>query len=466
MRYYNSIPAFVLGAWLAAPFSAAAADSQDIQEIRKEIQQMRDSYEQRIQALEKRLQEAEQTSKKAETAATEAAGSAAQSASAAPSPTAPSANAFNPLTSLILSGIYSNLSQDPAKYRLGGFVPGGDQVGPGKRGFSIAESELTLSANVDPYFYGQFTLSATPDNQVSVEEAFFNTTGLGNGLSIKGGRFFSALGYQNELHAHAWDFVDNPLASQAFLGKQYGQNGLQVRWIAPTETFLELGAEAGNGSSFPGTERNRNGLNAGVAFAHLGGDVGPSQSWRAGVSYLQTNAEDRAFTDIAASSQAIDSFTGKSKLWVADAVWKWAPNGNPIYTNFKVQGEYFRRREAGTLRSNDLAPGAYSSTQSGWYLQGVYQFQPYWRVGLRYDKLNSGTTNIGLVDGGLLPPSAFPSLAPYGPTKTSLMLDYNPSEFSCIRLQLARDKSRPDATDTQVFLQYIYSLGAHGAHKF
>jgi hypothetical protein len=466
MRYQNSIPALAVGALLAGPFAATAADSQDIQEIRKEIQQMRDSYEQRIQALEKRLQEAEQSSSKAEAAATQAASSAAQSGSAAPSPTAPSANAFNPQASLILSGIYSNLSQDPAKYRLGGFVPGGEEVGPGKRGFSIAESELTLSANVDPYFYGQFTLSATPDDKVSVEEAFFNTTKLGSGLSIKGGRFFSALGYQNELHAHAWDFVDNPLASQAFLGKQYKQNGLQVRWIAPTDTFLELGAEAGNGSAFPGTERNRNGLNAGVAFAHLGGDVGASHSWRAGLSYLQTNAEDRAFTDIASATQAIDSFTGKSKLWIADAVWKWAPNGNPIYTNFKVQGEYFRRRETGTLGLIDLARGAYSSAQSGWYLQGVYQFESYWRVGLRYDKLNSGTTNIALVDSGLLPAGAFPSLAPYGPKRISLMLDYNPSEFSRIRLQVARDKSRPDAADNQVFLQYIYSLGAHGAHKF
>jgi hypothetical protein len=46
------------------------------------------------------------------------------------------------------------------------------------------------------------------------------------------------------------------------------------------------------------------------------------------------------------------------------------------------------------------------------------------------------------------------------------MVDWSPSEFSRVRLQYAQDKARSDATDNQVFLQYIVSLGAHGAHKF
>jgi hypothetical protein len=47
------------------------------------------------------------------------------------------------------------------------------------------------------------------------------------------------------------------------------------------------------------------------------------------------------------------------------------------------------------------------------------------------------------------------------------MFDYSPSEFSRFRLQYARDQSRPDGVkDNQLFLQYILSMGAHGAHKF
>jgi hypothetical protein len=112
------------------------------------------------------------------------------------------------------------------------------------------------------------------------------------------------------------------------------------------------------------------------------------------------------------------------------------------------------------------AEGGYRSRQSGWYLQGVYQFAPNWRTGLRYDRLSAGGTRIGLVDAGVLDAAAFPSLAAYDPRRTSLMVDYSPSEFSRLRLQVARDKTRPEASDNQLYLQYIMSIGAHAAHNF
>jgi len=46
------------------------------------------------------------------------------------------------------------------------------------------------------------------------------------------------------------------------------------------------------------------------------------------------------------------------------------------------------------------------------------------------------------------------------------MVDWSPSEFSRFRLQLASDHSNPAVTDRQIYLQYIMSLGAHGAHSF
>lgn len=45
------------------------------------------------------------------------------------------------------------------------------------------------------------------------------------------------------------------------------------------------------------------------------------------------------------------------------------------------------------------------------------------------------------------------------------MLDYSRSEFSRIRLQYNRDESASKADD-QWFVQYIVSMGAHGAHRF
>ena len=441
---------------------AAAASDADLEKIHTEIQQLKQSYEARIQALEARLKQAENTAKAAQSTATQADEKANQLA-AAPPPTVPSGtNAFNPDISLILSGIYSNLSQDPANYRITGFVPSGD-IGPGKRGFSLAESELGIYASVDPYFYGGLNFSMAPDNTTSVEEAFIQTVGLSKGLTLKAGRFFSGIGYLNEQHAHTWDFVDSPLVYQAFLGSQMGQDGVQVKWLAPTETSIELGAEAGRGKNFPGTDQSKNGAGAAALFGHIGGDIGDSNSWRAGISYLHASPRNRQYTDTNLAGASVNNtFTGTSKLWIGDFVWKWAPNGNPYYTNFKLQGEYLRRSEGGDLIYNTAAtasPGAYATSQSGWYVQGVYQFTPYWRVGLRRDQLDSGSVDYGSNNANLARPS-------YSPSKNSVMLDYNLSEFSRIRFQLAQDKSHQGVIDNQMFLQYQMSLGAHGAHQF
>jgi hypothetical protein len=46
------------------------------------------------------------------------------------------------------------------------------------------------------------------------------------------------------------------------------------------------------------------------------------------------------------------------------------------------------------------------------------------------------------------------------------MVDYNPTEFSRVRLQAAADRARPGPTDWQWLVQYQMSLGAHGAHGF
>jgi hypothetical protein len=387
-----------------------------------------------------------------------------------------SENAFNPAVSLILQGTYANTSQDPNTYQITGFVPSGGEVGPPKRSFGLGESELVISANVDPYFRGHLTAALTPENEVEVEEAFFQTLALGRGFTLKGGRFLSGIGYQNEIHQHAWDFQDAPLPYKAFLAGRLSQDGLQLRWVAPTPLFLEFGAEVSSGDQFPGSDRNKNGSGGGSVFAHLGGDIGPSYAWRAGVSYLKSSAQDRAYDDVDSTGVPVtNSFTGDAKLWIADAILKWAPNGNASRTNFKLQGEYFQFKQDGSLTYDDsggsavfgTVTGPFSTDQSGWYAQGVWQFTPRWRVGYRYDQLSHGTVTNGIVNNGLGPAAAdFPVLADHSPSRNTVMIDWSPSEFSRLRVQYAADKSRIGVTDNQIIVQYILSLGAHGAHKF
>ena len=447
-----------------------AATDADLAEIREQIRQLKESYEARIQALEQRLKEAE--SKAANPAPPPAAEetppppvAVAPPAAGPSSASAGGLSAFNPAISAVLQGVYANLSQDPNQYAIHGFVPSGD-IAPAKRGFSIAESELGLSANVDDKVYGNLIFSLSPQNTVEVEEAYGVFTAIPDGFAPKFGRFLSSIGYLNDQHQHVWDFYDAPLPYQAFLGGQFRSDGLQLKWVAPTDTFIELGAEVGDGNSFPGAERNRNGIGDAAFYMHAGGDVDASNSWRAGVSWLGVRPRGRTYvaTDIAGNAAQLD-FSGRSDLAIADFVWKWAPNGNAMDTNFKLQGEYFWRRESGDLTyDSDGALGltntsAYSSRQRGWYVDGVYQFMPYWRVGARYDRLSTGTVNYG-ANGVYLAQDSF------NPQRYSVMLDYTPSEFSRFRVQWQQSKIRPDLTDNQLFVQYILTLGAHGAHKF
>src|SRR6185503_14755782 len=75
-------------------------------------------------------------------------------------------SAFNPDISLILQGTAARASQDPADFQITGFAPTGGEVGPVPRSFSLGESELVVSSNIDPYFRGQLVAAFTPDDTV------------------------------------------------------------------------------------------------------------------------------------------------------------------------------------------------------------------------------------------------------------------------------------------------------------
>jgi hypothetical protein len=394
---------------------------------------------------------------------------------AAPVPQAPAArpvnpeSAFNPGITLILQGTMARSSRDPGAYRISGFAPSGGEVAPAPRGFSLGESELVLGGNIDPYFRGNLVAALTPENELEVEEAYAQTLRLGHGFTLKAGRFLSGIGYQNEIHQHAWDFQDAPLPYKAFLGGRLNDDGVQLRWLAPTDLFVELGTELGRGRSFPDTERTGNGAAAWALFGRIGGDVGAA-AWRAGLSFLRASPRNRAFEDEDSLGNPLtQDFSGRSRLWIADAVVKWS--------KLKLQAEYFQRREQGRLGYDDsaqVAPvfgalsGDYQSRQSGWYAQAVYEVVPRWRAGARYDRLSHGRVSNGIVGGGFGPTASdFPLLMEdHDPRRTTLMVDWSATEFSRLRFQWATDRSAVGVRDRQALIQYIHTLGAHGAHRF
>lgn len=357
---------------------------------------------------------------------------------------ASSASAFNPAISIVLNGGYAHHSLDPADYALAGFALAGEG-GPGAQGLSLGESEISFAANIDEKFYGQVTLaieSEEGEDGVGVEEAYVETTALPDGLTARAGRFFSNIGYLNTHHAHTDAFSNRPLVYQALLGNQYADDGVQLRWIAPTDTYLELGGELMRGQSFPSGGAANAGTGVRTLFAHAGGDVGVEHSWLAGLSVLDASTE-----------LGEDSFSGNNRLYIADLTWKWAPNGNTRDGGVTLRSEYLRDQRDG--RYIDVAQSvdeAWDGRRDGAYVEGVWRINRQWDAGYRYDRLWAD-------DDG-------PYASDVDPVRHNLMLTWRNSEFSLIRLQYSHDVPAPDLRDTAISLQYQTALGAHGAHKF
>ncbi len=452
---------------IALSYSHPALSNDELDLLKQQIQELKQSYEQRIQALEQRLEKTEEHAQKANNTAQQVEKRIQQS-EVARTTDKNTANSFNPAISVILDGRYADFDNDPDAYELPGFALGGE-AGLGEEGFSLGHTELTVSANVDDKFYGELTLAVhdhEDETEIEIEEAFIQTLGLGNGVTIKAGRFFSAMGYLNEQHEHAWDFADAPLIYRGLFGDHLTDDGVQISYIAPTDLYLQVGAELSSGDKFP-AGGNSQGVGAWTAFTNIGGDIGIEHSWSMGLSHWNANDIDGRTSgghSHAGGAAETPSFTGESKITALDLVYKWAPKGNPKNRNLKLQFEYFQRDEDGIITMLNSAPlesSTYDGDQSGWYAQAVYQFMPQWSTGFRYDRLsssNSGSDSDILAEAGLDDEG-------HTPERYSAMLQWSPSEFSRIRLQFNQDKSYEDS-DNQIFLQYTHSLGSHGGHQF
>ena len=465
---------FVLCSLFISPLPAAT--DAEINELKKMLETMKQDYESRITELENRIAAAEAVANEANyTAQTNQ-----SETEPGTSPSRGAENSFNPAISLVLQGTAIDYSRDPDEWSLPGFQVGGE-AGLLSEGLSLKESELVASANVDNLFYAQFTLGLHEedgDTHVEVEEAYIDTLSLPAGVGMRFGRFFTETGYNNTHHSHIWDFVDAPLVGQAFLGKQYKDDGIRLSWLAPTDFYLETGVEMLRGDSFPASGDGSRFLgDAQNYFARIGSDLGTSHSYRVGLSHLRTNPVERTsghMHDHEAEShdEHQAAFSGDSNLTILDAVWKWAPQGNMKERNLVLQGEYFYRDEQGDVELHEGDEGVlfdYDGDQSGYYLQGIYQFMPRWRIGLRYDRLSTDNrlrvveNSTGEESEELAEETGL--ISDYDPERWSAMLDWTPSEFSRVRMQYNRDKSTPEE-DNQFFLQYIMTIGAHGAHKY
>ena len=358
----------------------------------------------------------------------------------------------NPNISLVFNtyAYSSNLTNDELKNRaIRGYTTDGIDR---KNGFNLDSAELAIYAPVDPYFNLYATVPVTEDG-TTVEEAYFVTTSLPTGHQIKAGKFKSSFGRLNSQHSHVWDFVDNPLPYRAFIGfgdEGIDEKGVQYTYLPSLPIYTILGVEVlqGDNKTLFGADAT-GGPHAYTAFAKASLDVGDNSTILFGPSVITGKTKT-------STVQANSDFTGDSTLYGFEFTYKWKPSK---YQGFKIQSEYLYRSQYGDL--TDTTVGTVQRLeryQDGFYIQGVYLWNR-WEFGARYDVLSIFKDDYSL--GGAKQDMG------RRPWRATAMIDYTFSEFSLLRLQYNHDESDIyGKVNHEVFLQALFSIGAHPAHQF
>ncbi len=393
--------------------------------------------------------------------------------------------------SLILEGVYYNaLSQgndEPAGFDDGHDHGHGHGHGHGDghgfdEGFNLGHSELAFQARLGDLFDGVLIIGFD-DSDLELEEAYLTTRALPAGFQIKAGKFLSDIGYINSRHPHDWDFVDRPLVNEYLFGDHgLQETGVQATWLAPTETYTQLGVELlqgetsgianyeGRQSARNGQERilrDRSGPRLITAFAKFGPDLGPDRAAQFGVS----GGYARSFQATDEHKTRFEDWDGSAWFAGLDAVYKHSSGRAYGHGDWRLQGEYFYReidvdRRDVNFEADGNGPegfvrnvASFKNKQDGIYVQGVYGFAPRWEAGLRAEALGL-TNDIGRGNGTSFGTSY----------RQSAQVTFRPTEPVFLRAQLSQndfidDDDRRDR-GLEFMLQLNVALGAHGAHRF
>ena len=422
------------------PPAAPASPSElrdELQRLRQEFESIRDAYGARLAALESRLEQAGAAAtppaqppaaapQAAAPPATAAAGKAQPPEVAVPSG---AAGAGGPAGALPVYGNANAMSKifNPDVAVIGNFTgaAGRNETEP-RPALQLDEAEVSLQAVVDPYARADFFLAASPEG-LEIEEGFLTFPTLPGGLLMKVGKLKAQFGKVNTLHTHTMSWVDQALVVKNLLGGDEGLNdsGISISKLIPNSLlFLEATGEIYQGQNELFTSHKRGNL---AYVGRLRGyrDVTEGTNVDVGTSFAYGhNAVGEDFT---------------TRVIGVDATVRYRPLRRAIYRRFIGRTELMWSRQGQEAGDMD-AFGLYGSAD--------YQFARRWFAGARYD-WSERAYDSSLVDKG-----------------PSLLLTYWPSEFSQIRGQYRRTKYAEGPTANELLFQFLFSIGAHGAHTF
>ena len=329
---------------------------------------------------------------------------------------------------------------------IGDFVgtAGHNAVSPSPS-LQMHETEIGMQAIIDPYARADAFLSFG-ETGVNVEEAYVTFTSLPAGLLLKVGKMRADFGKVNTIHNHALSFIDRPLVTNNLVG---GEDGIDdagfslSRFLpAPKNWFLEGTAQVFRGDSSDVFQANRRQDLSVVGHIRAYRDLTESTNLDLGVSYARGHNNSGVET-------GFDSTDFLTNLYSADATLRWKPLRRAIYHSFLFRNEFFW-----SARDQVSAAGLFQIQHAfGMYSDAEYRVNRRWTVGGRFDR-SGHATNASLTDTGF-----------------SAILTYWPSEFSQIRGQyryghLADPLTTRYSNANEFLFQFLFVMGAHGAHPF
>ena len=434
------IPGF---AALVVCLSPLAVLGQDSAELLARMKAMED----RIKSLEAEVQELK-GQQAAVTAALTAATPAPAPSPAQPATPAPAEQAATqPSVTLGGAGPAAAKALNPDIAVIGDFIgTAGNNAGRPSPGLEQHESEVAFQAILDPYARADFFFSFG-EHGVDLEEGYLTFPALPGHLELRAGKMRAAFGKVNTLHNHVLPWVDRPLVTQNLVG---GEDGIDDAGLAlsrvfqgPGQIFLEGTAQVFHGES--------NNLFQTYARDDLT-SVGHLRAYR--------DLSESTNLDLGASYSRGHSLFGPAsidQLYGVDATLRWKPLRRAIYHSFVGRSEFIWSRLS--------IPGHSVFTPFGYYVSGDYQFARRWFLGGRFDR-SERVGNWFTVDGDIFNVPDLSNLALHQDTGGSLVLTYWPSEFSQVRGQLRRTSYGGNMTTNELLFQFVFSIGAHGAHPF
>ena len=294
--------------------------------------------------------------------------------------------------------------------------------------FQMHESEVGFQAIIDPYARGDFFISFGEEG-VNLEEGYITLTALPGGIVARAGKMRGAFGKVNTLHNHVLSWIDRPLVANNLTGGEDGINDAGLSFTrsfsGPKQVFLEATGQVFRGDSADVFKSSRRSDVSTVLHFRGYRDITESTNIDIGGSY------SRGHNDLGTNFL--------TQLYGVDTTLRWKPLRRSIYHSFVGRGEF-----VWSLR--DQLP--MKQRAFGFYTSGDYQLARRWFVGARYDR-SDRARNASITDSG-----------------TSLVLTYWPSEFSQVRGQYRYTNYGDGLKAHEALMQFIYVLGAHGAHPF